>query len=48
MDYRLVRSKRKTLAIEVNNKLEVIVRAPLFVSKRRIEKFVYIYFCRSK
>ena len=40
MDYRLVRSKRKTLAIEVNNKLEVIVRAPLFVSKRRIEKFV--------
>ncbi len=40
MDYRLVRSKRKTLAIEVNNKLEVIVRAPYFVSKRRIEKFV--------
>ena len=40
MDYRLVRSKRKTLAIEVNNKLEVIVRAPFFVSKRKIEKFV--------
>ena len=40
MDYRLVRSNRKTLAIEVNKNLEVIVRAPLFVSKRRIDKFV--------
>lgn len=40
MDYRLVRSKRKTLGIEVNRELEVIVRAPFFVSKRRIEKFV--------
>ena len=40
MDYRLVRSKRKTLGIEVNRELEVIVRVPLFVSKRRIEKFV--------
>jgi len=40
MDYRLVRSKRKTLAIEVSRSLEVIVRAPLFVSKSKIEKFV--------
>lgn len=40
MDYRLVRSNRKTLAIEVTKSLEVIVRAPLFVSKRKIEKFV--------
>ena len=39
MDYRLVRSKRKTLAIEVTPALEVVVRAPLFISKRRIEKF---------
>ena len=35
-----MRSKRKTLAIEVSRSLEVIVRAPLFVSKSRIEKFV--------
>lgn len=40
MDYRLVRSKRKTLAIEVTPNLQVIVRAPFFVSKRKIEKFV--------
>ena len=40
MQYRLVRSKRKSLAIEVTPSLEIIVRAPFFVSKRRIEKFV--------
>ena len=40
MDYRLVRSKRKSLAIEVTPKLEIIVRAPLFLSKKQIEKFV--------
>ncbi len=40
IDYKLIRSKRKTLAIEVNRDLEVIVRAPLFVSVKRIEGFI--------
>lgn len=39
-DYKVVFSKRKTLALEVNKDLEVIVRAPLFVSKYKIESFV--------
>lgn len=36
----IVRSKRKTLAIEVTKQGEVVVRAPLRVSDRRIAKFV--------
>ncbi len=40
MDYRLVYSRRKSLAIEVNKNLEVIVRAPYFVPKSSIENFV--------
>ncbi len=40
MQYRLVRSKRKSLAIEINKNLEIIVRAPLFLSKRKIDEFV--------
>ena len=40
MQYRLVRSKRKSLAIEVTASLEIIVRAPLFLSKGKIERFV--------
>lgn len=39
-DYRVVRSKRKSLAIEVTRDIEVIVRAPLFVSDTQIERFV--------
>lgn len=39
-DYRVVRSKRKSLAIEVTRDLEVIVRAPFFVTDAQIEKFV--------
>ena len=40
MQYRLVRSKRKSLAIDVTKNLEIIVRAPLFLSKGKIERFV--------
>ena len=40
MQYRLVRSKRKSLSIEVTKNLEIVVRAPLFISKSTIEKFV--------
>ncbi len=40
MDIEIIKSKRKTLAIEVKKDLRVIVRAPLFVSNSDIQKFV--------
>lgn len=39
-DYRIVRSKRKSLAIEVTRDLEVVLRAPFFVTDAQIERFV--------
>lgn len=39
MEYRIIRSNRKTLGIEVKNG-EVIVRAPMLLGKRKIEKFI--------
>lgn len=39
-EYRVVRSKRKSLAIEVTRDLEVVVRAPFFVTEAQIERFV--------
>lgn len=41
MDYQLIRSRRKSLAIEIKPDGTVLVRAPLFVSARRIENFLY-------
>jgi len=38
--YTVVRSRRKTMAIHVQH-MEVEVRAPLFVTKKQIERFVY-------
>ena len=40
MDYTIVRSRRKTLALEVSRELEVIVRSPMRIATREIEKFV--------
>ncbi len=40
MEYKLIYSNRKTLALEINENCEVIIRAPRFASKRQIEKFV--------
>lgn len=40
MEYRLIRSNRKTLGISVSPKGEVIVRAPLFLSDEAVEKEV--------
>lgn len=37
---KLVRSKRKTLCIEVTSSCEVIVRAPLRVSEKEINRFI--------
>lgn len=40
MEYRLIRSARKTLAVEISRDGEVIVRAPLKMPKQYIEKFL--------
>ena len=40
IEYKLVRSKRKTLAVQVTREGRVIVRAPLRLAKYRIERFV--------
>ena len=38
--YELIRSNRKTLQLEVKTDGRVIVRAPYFCSKKKIEEFV--------
>ena len=40
IEYEQVRSKRKTLAVQVTREGRVIVRAPLRLAKYRIERFV--------
>lgn len=40
MDYRLIRSRRKTIAICIGRDGEVVVRAPLKADRRRIDAFV--------
>jgi predicted metal-dependent hydrolase len=40
MDYRLVRSNRQTLAIEVTREAEIVVRAPLRAPQKDIDAFV--------
>lgn len=40
MTYELIRSRRKTLSVEVSREGKVIVRAPLRLSAARIEQFV--------
>ena len=39
-NYKIIRSKRKTTAIEITKGCEIIVRAPLFQSQKTIENFV--------
>ena len=39
-EYQLIRSKRKTMAIQVTREGKVVVRAPLFATDRQIAKFV--------
>lgn len=40
MQYTLIRSKRKTISIEINENCQIIVRAPLRMTDRAIDKFV--------
>lgn len=40
MDYQLIRSKRKTLSLQINNNAELIVRAPNRLSVKKIEQFM--------
>ena len=40
MDYQLIRSKRKTLSLQINNDAELIVRAPNQLSVKKIEQFI--------
>ena len=40
MDYKLIRSRRKTISIEINEKAQLLVRAPMRVPKYEIEKFL--------
>ena len=40
IEYSIIRSRRRSISIEVNAELEVIVRAPYLAPKSAIEKFV--------
>ena len=40
MDYELIRSRRRTVSLEVTKECKVLVRAPLRMSKREIDAFV--------
>ena len=40
MEYKLKRSRRKTLSIEVSRELEILVRAPMRLSRVEIDRFV--------
>jgi predicted metal-dependent hydrolase len=40
MNYQLIRSKRKTLSLQINNNAELVVRAPNRLSVKKIEQFI--------
>lgn len=40
LDYKIVRSKRKSCAIQIYPDLEVVVRAPLHMTNKEIEDFI--------
>ena len=40
MNYQLIRSKRKTLSLQINSHAELIVRAPNQLSVKKIEQFI--------
>ena len=40
MDYRVIRSKRRTMALQISREGEILVRAPLHTPQAMIERFV--------
>lgn len=40
MEYKLIRSRRKTLAIQITRDAELVVRAPLRLPQREIDRFL--------
>lgn len=40
MNYKIVRAKRKTVSLSISDELEIVVRAPYFVSSAEIDRFV--------
>ena len=40
MEFKLIRTNRKTVAIQVNPDLSITVRAPRYASKREIDRIV--------
>jgi len=40
MNYQIIRSKRKTLSLQINSNAELIVRAPNRLSVKKIEQFI--------
>lgn len=40
MDYELIRSRRKSISVEIDREGRIIVRAPLRLPKREIERFL--------
>ena len=38
--YKLIRSKRSTLSLQIDDSARLVVRAPLYISKRYIENFI--------
>lgn len=39
MDYTVIRSRRRTIALEITRDAQVVVRAPMHISKRDIQRF---------
>lgn len=40
MNIEIIKNKRKSIAIEVKKDLSIVVRAPIFVSNKEIQKFI--------
>ncbi|MBE8190300.1 MAG: M48 family metallopeptidase [Candidatus Thioglobus sp.] len=40
MEYKLIRSKRKTLSLQIDKNAQLLVRAPLRLSVKKIEEFI--------
>ena len=42
INYKIVRAKRKTVSLSVNDALEIVVRAPYYVCEKEIDQFVLL------